>query len=1082
MTNGEEETVFSLPHSKSKTSRQQIHGKAFATFFRHVFGETISGERKKSSIEDDASFNYHDGMSQIGRTISKAIKEGHWVLIDYHNKSGETTTYWIAILDVFHSKDNRPYLKVNMYNASLSLNTLVGAIEFDSIQSATLLPFADYDVPKALTDKLDSSAKDYPFLEYDSYQNSILNYYLECRKLDNDPFQKEGDLLPGIDVERLLKSGWVSLNEEQEKILTKSIIEKYGKEEEKGKGEYSFAITVSAIEKRGRIFIVCYHSLTFNPATKRLTIHPELSFNTSFLCRYFKNGETTETQEKFSLQSHVNMDLKTFIEVFRKDKDKGLLILRDGLAHDEYLLDSRNEIVVMERLFVVNLESTFQEIEKEYQEKSLPYPLRAFFGNVSRVTYHHARKEPYLVIYDEKTNINQILALYNALKYPVTYVQGPPGTGKTQTLINVILSAFFNKRTVLMTSGNNKPVDAIITKLSFYYHKKEIPFPWLRLGNNETMLKALDRIKKLSEYSSLLQPDDSKLERLFENHNSHIQKLLSLLDTYEKRQDIRERADSLKNFLACGDLDEDVKAYLNKKLEELRKEYQKIPAVRNEDVIPLCHPVSGDNRFLQYLHFESLKHILLLKKERFKVLLAICNERDEKKKVRSFNQWLSNDENLALLNSVFPILFCTNISSAKLGTGNYKFDLTIMDEAGQCSVADSLLPIARGKNLLLLGDQSQLHPVILLDEATDEDLCRKYQVDSSYAYSKNSILSIMRKHDNVSKFVFLSYHYRCGKKIIEFSNQRFYGKQIIPNSPVGDGKVELHIVENKNAGTSDNYRNSCYEEAKDIVSLVKAEKMKNTTILCPFVNQVNLINEFLDKESIPDVRAGTIHTMQGAENDTVILSTAISMRTRRGTYDWICNNSELFNVASTRAKKRFIVYADTTAIHHLAPKGKDDLSALIEYTKKNGNIQVEPNEKYTVEIGYSNNSASEAEFWKTMSHLCSVYTQYTARRNVPEKDVFAGKEDDENLRGEFDLVLYEKKKPIVAFEVNGIEHALDKKVKERDERKKALCKKMGLKLIPISNQNVKDYEFIKEQLRSYAKERAKGNIQETLPL
>lgn len=478
--------------------------------------------------------------------------------------------------------------------------------------------------------------------------------------------------------------------------------------------------------------------------------------------------------------------------------------------------------------------------------------------------------------------------------------------------------------------------------------------------------------------------------------------------------------------------------------------------------------MSKDDRFAQYLYFASLKCILKLKRAAYKPLLEICGEEEEKRKVSRFISWLRDDKNLALLNAAFPILFCTNMSCARLGSSKYKFDLTVMDEAGQCSVADALLPIARGRSLLLLGDQSQLHPVILLDETTDEELCKKYQVDPSFSYTKNSILSVMRKHDNVSKFVFLSYHYRCGKKIIDFSNKRFYGNKIVPESPQGDGKVELHVVENRNAGTSDDYRNSCFEEAMGIVRLVKEEKMEKATILCPFVN---LINRMLEREGITGVKAGTIHTMQGAENDTVILSTAISPRTQRGTYDWIKNNSELFNVAATRAKKRFIVYADTKAVHRLSPDGEDDLSQLIAYAKANGNIAVEPNEKYTVEIGYSNNSASEAEFWKTMSHLCSVYTRYTASRNVKESEVFKGQPGAEDLKGEFDLVLYERKKPVLAFEINGIDHALDRDTIRRDREKQGLCRRFGFQLFYIANQDVKDYELIKELIKNYVKDR-----------
>ena len=1019
-------------------------------------------------------------MSQIGKVISQAIKEGHWLLIDYQSKDSEKTTYWISVLDVCNDKNGAARLEVNMFNTYRSMDVLKGKIFFDSILSATILPFTDYEVPETLEEKLRISSKEYPWLEYDSYRNSLLNYYLDCRHLDNDPSQKEGNFLPGVDVERLLSIGQIPLNEEQEQIVAKSIVEKYGKESEKGMAEYRFAISVVSIEKQGRIYVVCYHNLTFNPLTKYLSIDKELCFNMSFLCRLFPDKPEIVERDRFSLSNYVDMNVNEFIEIFKRDRKEGLDILRGGLKYREYLVDSRNELLILERPFMSSLEKTYQEIEDEYQAGTLPYPLRAFFGNVSRAFYNHARKEPYLVIYDEKTNIDQVLALYNALKYPVTYVQGPPGTGKTQTLINVILSAFFNKRTVLMSSGNNRPVDAIIDKLKFVYKDKiPIPFPWLRLGNKNEMLKALERIKEISRYTTNSKPDPTKLEKIFSDHNSKIEKLLSLLKIYEQKQDIREKGSNLRNFLAVGKLPEEFNSFLEKQLERYITEYKALPTIQNEDVISLCNPVSNDFKFLQFLYFESLNYILKLKLPRYQPLIEICNIDDEKKKVSEFNHWLSDDDNLALLNDVFPIIFCTNMSSARLGTGKYKFDLTIMDEAGQCSISDALLPIARGRSLLILGDQSQLHPIVLLDDTTDAALREKYRIDPSYAYSNNSILTVMKRHDNISKFVFLSYHYRCGEKIISFSNQRYYGKKIKPKSPNGLGSVELHEVENKNAGTSDNYRNACYEEAKAIVSFVKKANMMNTTILCPFVNQVNLINKFLEESGIHEVKAGTIHTMQGAENDTVILSTAISHKTQRRTYEWVKNNSELFNVASTRAKKKFIIYADVKAINALSKGQDDDLSELVKFALKNGNVVVEPNEKYTMEIGYSNNSASEAEFWKTMSHLCSVYPKYTARRNVPESEVFSDRPEASSFKGEFDLVLFERKKPVMAFEINGMEHSVDARTIERDRKKQTLCLEMGFQLVFIGNRDVKDYELIKDLIRNFVRSRHKeSNLEE----
>ena len=90
--------------------------------------------------------------------------------------------------------------------------------------------------------------------------------------------------------------------------------------------------------------------------------------------------------------------------------------------------------------------------------------------------------------------------LYNAMKYPVTYVQGPPGTGKTQTIINVVLSAFYNNKTMLICSSNNKPVDGIVEKLKFSYRGETINFPYLRLGNIEDVKKATLRILEVYKY------------------------------------------------------------------------------------------------------------------------------------------------------------------------------------------------------------------------------------------------------------------------------------------------------------------------------------------------------------------------------------------------------------------------------------------------------------------------------------------------------------------------------------------------------------------------------------------------------
>lgn len=82
-----------------------------------------------------------------------------------------------------------------------------------------------------------------------------------------------------------------------------------------------------------------------------------------------------------------------------------------------------------------------------------------------------------MALYNDKVNLDQLLVIHNGLKYPVLYVQGPPGSGKTNTILNTVVTAFFNNKTVLISSYNNHPVDEIYQKLSHLKYKgDDIPF------------------------------------------------------------------------------------------------------------------------------------------------------------------------------------------------------------------------------------------------------------------------------------------------------------------------------------------------------------------------------------------------------------------------------------------------------------------------------------------------------------------------------------------------------------------------------------------------------------------------------
>lgn len=113
-------------------------------------------------------------MGDIGKTISKAIKEQRWIKIRYKNKEEHETFYWIYIKDI---NPKNKTLKVDMFNESKSLNTLKNRdIYFDSILDAEILDSVCGEDNRYLVRKIERNLLDFSFLKYDSFSTNLLNY------------------------------------------------------------------------------------------------------------------------------------------------------------------------------------------------------------------------------------------------------------------------------------------------------------------------------------------------------------------------------------------------------------------------------------------------------------------------------------------------------------------------------------------------------------------------------------------------------------------------------------------------------------------------------------------------------------------------------------------------------------------------------------------------------------------------------------------------------------------------------------------------------------------------------------------
>lgn len=488
--------------------------------------------------------------------------------------------------------------------------------------------------------------------------------------------------------------------------------------------------------------------------------------------------------------------------------------------------------------------------------------------------------------------------------------------------------------------------------------------------------------------------------------------------------------------------------------------------------------VEDEELFKKYLYYTSAKYIQRLKEPKNQDLMEIVNCPDEEKKVKQFNTYIRQEENLKKFQRIFPIIATTSISAHKIGEPGTYFDMVIMDEASQGNIAMSLVPIIRGRSLMLVGDPQQLSPVILLNPIDNEKLKRIYGVTDEYDYIKNSIYKTYLACDAVSEEILLSHHYRCNKKIISFNNKKYYNNKLIINSP--DKEANPLIFKNIPANTT-NYKNTAPQEVEEIISFIKEHPDKSIGIITPFTNQKELINKALKDNGMENIPCGTVHAFQGDEKDVVLFSLAITQQTYQGTYDWLKNNKELINVATSRAKDQLVILSDIKELKRLHSAGDDDIYELVDYVQTNGEAQVTARETSSRALGIKPYSTqTEAAFLTTLNHaldnVLNTNNRCVVQREVSIAHVFQENEsyDDLFYTGRFDFVVYEKgyrgqDMPILAIELDGKEHKENAIVRARDEKKNAICRAHGFELIRVENSYARRYNYIKNILIQYFK-------------
>ena len=855
-------------------------------------------------------------INKISRDIFKAIHEGKWIAVEYRNKQQNVTKYWIGI------KNINPYKKLLIVDG---LNVATSEMKelnlyYDSIIDANLIEGSLCKINSKLLEDIEEHTSRYSFIFNNVANLKLLDYYSECNKLDNTPYRNDYKLIDELDVDVIGEGDYHLSNEQFEHLVKVYNYDAKNKSQNKMPRSVSLCMNICSIHTKKGLYVLAYKKLLFDVKNRTLTQDDEVS-----VCREF-------TVDGVKISAHWFLDADEF-QLLDKFEENAELI-KDLITKNnpEYNgVDDMPYVMALSRDFTINLDKEYNAILKMYEDNTVTYPIKAFFGDL---TDKPRRIKNYpLALYNDKVNLDQLLVIHNGLKYPVLYVQGPPGSGKTNTILNTVVTAFFNNKTVLISSYNNHPVDEIYQKLSHLKYKgDDIPFPIIRLGNSEKLKDAIKQIRLLFKITSSMQVFDSSLNRK-KTYEEHKTKALSdLLRKYEEKLDLSERKEMIKTMLSSSSNLPFLANLQGEQLVNVNNTLKEIGEITDDDIKPL---ISHDRlELFKFLNFTSAKFIKRLSEPKYKELTDIIFTKDLNEAVRQLNQYLSNDENFQKFLKIFPVVATTNISAHRLGEPKQYFDMVIMDEASQCNTAVALVPIIRGEQLLLVGDPQQLKPVILLDERNNLILKKRYNITDEYDYRNKSVYQTFLSADAVSDEVLLSYHYRCHPKIIGFNNKKYYNNKLNIRSSDNE-KHPLEFIECHSKDAT--LKNTSESEAREIVHYVKTHPDKTIAVITPFVNQRNEIQEELNQSGIANVDCGTVHAFQGDEKQEIIFSLALTDKTHEKTYSWLKNNKELINVATSRAKEKLVIIGDMEQLNRLHhPGDDDDLFELCNYVSSNG--------------------------------------------------------------------------------------------------------------------------------------------------
>jgi very-short-patch-repair endonuclease len=288
-----------------------------------------------------------------------------------------------------------------------------------------------------------------------------------------------------------------------------------------------------------------------------------------------------------------------------------------------------------------------------------------------------------------------------------------------------------------------------------------------------------------------------------------------------------------------------------------------------------------------------------------------------------------------------------------------RFDVVVFDEASQMPVWDAIGAIARGKQVIVVGDPKQLPPTNFFGRADgDEGAAGEDDdeaVDDLESVLDECLASGVDEHR-------LAWHYRSRHEgLIAFSNREYYDGRLItfPSAAGGGLGVQLRPVMDGvyDQGKSRTNRREAEAVVAEIIRRVRATSSATHSIGVVALSQAqqSLVQDLLDDarrrdpsleplfEGDEPLFVKNLENVQGDERDVILLTVcygpdaAGKVRLNFGPLNREGGWRRL-NVAITRARREILVFStlrpDQIDLARTKAKGARDLKLFLEFAER----------------------------------------------------------------------------------------------------------------------------------------------------